>query len=228
MRTHVLLDAGGVILDESEHESIRAEIIVSTLAQVVPGYTIDSYNTDIGLAVESFCPNTYQYVFWRHLKPNVEEFKRLYTQHLDEWKCRRTPLKLMDGITDEVKLLSKRFKLALAGQYGGEILTLLNQASILDCFASHSTQDDFPITKPDPRYYEMIVEHLGINPEQCIMVGDRIDKDIIPAKQVGMKTVLIRTGLHKNQLPRTPQELPDVELRGAAGLADAISIMEDY
>jgi len=59
------------------------------------------------------------------------------------------------------------------------------------------------ITKPDPRYYEQIAQLLGVNPHQCIMVGDRIDKNIIPVKQVGMKTIWTRVGLHKNQVLKT-------------------------
>jgi putative hydrolase of the HAD superfamily len=42
------------------------------------------------------------------------------------------------------------------------------------------------------------------------MIGDRIDKDIIPAKIVSMKTIRVRTGIHKNQEPRTPDEIPDL------------------
>ena len=59
------------------------------------------------------------------------------------------------------------------------------------------------------------------------MVGDRIDKDIIPAKQVGMKTILIRVGLHKNQRPRIPDELPDLELPNIVGLASAVDRLAD-
>jgi len=60
-----------------------------------------------------------------------------------------------------------------------------------------------PITKSDPRYYEQIAQLFGVNPHQCILVGDRIDKDIIPAKQVRMKTIWTRVGLHKNQVLKT-------------------------
>jgi ribonucleotide monophosphatase NagD (HAD superfamily) len=44
------------------------------------------------------------------------------------------------------------------------------------------------------------------------MIGDRIDKDIIPAKAIGMKTIRIRTGIHKNQEPRIPEEIPDITI----------------
>ena len=121
-----------------------------------------------------------------------------------------------------VGALSRRFQLGIAGQYGREILDLLEEQSVLDCFAYRLTQDDFSITKPDPRYYEQIAKACGVHPQQCIMVGDRIDKDVVPAKQLGMKTILVRTGLHRNQQPRIPFEVPDAELEGVLGLAAAV------
>jgi len=72
----VLLDAGGVILDESEQEVVRAEIIVEVLAAIVPGYSVDTYRSDIEEAVQSFCPSAYQYVFWKYLKDNRALFDK--------------------------------------------------------------------------------------------------------------------------------------------------------
>jgi len=218
----ILLDAGGVILDESEHEAVRAEMIVEVLAGVVPGYSVDMYHSDVEEAVRSFCPNTYQYVFWKHLREDRDVFDRLYARHLDKWRQRRPSLKLSFGLEREVRAISRHFKIGIAGQYGGEILRLLEERSILDCFTVRLTQDDFSITKPDPRYYEQIVQACGVEPQQCIMVGDRIDKDVIPAKQLGMKTVLIRVGLHRNQQARIPFEIPDAELDGVWGLAATV------
>lgn len=220
--TTVLLDAGGVILDEYEHEEVRAEIIVETLNDVIPEYAFSMYWTDIEEAVKSFCPNTYQYVFWKHLKSNRSLFDRLYSSHLDKWQERKPPLKLSSGLKGEVEAICRDFKVGIAGQYGKEVVDLLQEQSIIDCFAYRLTQNDFAITKPDPRYYERILEAFGVDPQQCIMVGDRLDKDIIPARQVGMKTVLIRVGLHRNQQPRIPSEVPDAELRGVSGLAAAV------
>lgn len=220
--TTVLLDVGGVILDETEQEKVRGKIIVETLKDVIPEYTISKYHSDVEEAVKSFCPKIYQYVFWKHLKNDITLFNKLYALHLDKWERCRPPLKLSSGIENEVKEICRYFELGIAGQYGGEIISFLEKRSLLDYFTYYLTQDDFPITKPDPRYYEQIAQTLGVYPKQCIMVGDRIDNDIIPAKQLGMRTILIRVGIHKSQKPRIPFEIPDAELDGVSGLAEAV------
>lgn len=220
--TTVLLDAGGVILDESEHEQIRAEIAVGVLNTIVPEYSLRHYYSDVEEAVNCFCPSVYQYVFWKALNRDMSLFDRLYASYLAEWKKRKPPLKLTYGLEAELKAISEDFKIGIAGQYGQELLQLLEQHSILECFTYRLTQDDLATTKPDLRFYESIVKRSGLDPKECVMVGDRIDKDVIPAKLLGMKTILIRVGLHINQQPRIPFEVPDAELTSISGLAEAI------
>ena len=80
--TTVLLDAGGVILDESEHEAVRADITVEILSAIIPGYSVSVYHSDIEEAVQSFCPSTYPYVFWKYLKEDRALFDEIYTLYL--------------------------------------------------------------------------------------------------------------------------------------------------
>jgi FMN phosphatase YigB (HAD superfamily) len=218
----VFLDAGGVILDETEQEEVRAEITVEILSAVIPGYSINVYYSNIEEAVRCFCPSIYQYVFWKFVENDITLFDKLYASYLNEWQKRKPPLELNSGFETEVRAISKNFKIGIAGQYGAELLKLLEERSILDCFTYRLTQDDFAVTKPDLRFYEQVVKACGVDPKQCIMAGDRIDKDVIPAKLLGMKTILVRVGLHKNQMPRIPFEVPDAELNGVLGLAEAI------
>jgi putative hydrolase of the HAD superfamily len=220
--TTVLLDAGGVILDESEHEEVRAEVAIEILSGVNPEYSISQYYSDAEEAVSSFCPSVYQYVFWKSLRNDRSLFDRLYASFVNEWHKRKPKLRLTLGLENELKAICRNFKVGIAGQYGQELLELLEKQSILDCFTYRFTQDHFSTTKPDPRYFEQIIKKCGVEPQQCIMVGDRIDKDIIPAKQLGMRTILVRVGLHKNQQPRIPFEFPDAELDSVSGLAEAV------
>jgi HAD superfamily hydrolase (TIGR01549 family) len=221
--TTVLLDAGGVILDESEHEHVRVAIAVELLATVIPGYTQPTFYSELNEAIESFCPRILAYVFWKHLKPDRARYDELYDLFRKRWGEARPPLKLMRGFREEVEAMSGDFDIGIAGQYGKDLLDLLEAEDLLRFFRYRFTQDDFSITKPDPRYLEQIAEACGIDPRQCIMVGDRVDNDIIPAKQLGMRTVLVRIGLHELQRPRIPFEIPDMEITGITGLAAAVS-----
>jgi len=218
--TTVLLDAGGVLLDEAEMEASRAAATARFLTRHGHDYTPDDYWADIEEAVHAFDPETYRYVFRKH------GCEKLYAAFEGEWRPGRPPLRLMEGIADELRALACRFRLGIAGQYGAVLLDVLEDHGLLGCFAWRFTQDDFTITKPDPRYLQQIADACGVDARECIVVGDRIDKDVIPAKQLGMRTIRIRVGLHRNQRPRSPAEVPDVELSGVTGLADAVMRLE--
>ena len=50
------------------------------------------------------------------------------------------------------------------------------------------------VAKPDPLIFEKAFELAGCEPHNAVMVGDRLDNDISPAKALAMKTVWIRQG----------------------------------
>ncbi|MGM9631786.1 MAG: HAD family hydrolase [Eubacteriales bacterium] len=54
---------------------------------------------------------------------------------------------------------------------------------------------EFGIAKPDKLIFEKAFELAECRPHNSVMVGDRLDNDIAPAKSLGMKTVWIRKGL---------------------------------
>jgi putative hydrolase of the HAD superfamily len=45
--------------------------------------------------------------------------------------------------------------------------------------------------KPDPRFYLAILAALAISAQEATMVGDSLEKDILPCHGLGMYTVLI-------------------------------------
>lgn len=219
--TTVLLDAGGVILDESEDEKSRVRVAVEVLSGVVPGYSVEMLYRDLDEAIHLFCPKVLAYAIWKNTAPDRALYERLYAEFLSKWRPKRPPLKIMPGFKEEAGAIAMDFHLGIAGQYGADLLEVLEGESLIDLFTYRFTQDDFDITKPDPRYLERIARACGVDPGECVMVGDRIDNDIIPARQLGMKAVLVRVGLHRKQQPRIPAEIPDAEIEGIQGLAKA-------
>ncbi len=61
-------------------------------------------------------------------------------------------------------------------------------------FATGANVVPVTIGKPEPLLFEMALEKLGVDPGDCLMVGDRPDTDIAGAAAIGMKTALVRTG----------------------------------
>ncbi|MCX6775255.1 MAG: HAD family hydrolase [Candidatus Micrarchaeota archaeon] len=49
----------------------------------------------------------------------------------------------------------------------------------------------FVTPKKTGHFYKSILDKLKLKPQEVLMVGDRLDKDILPAKSLGIKTVLV-------------------------------------
>ena len=58
-------------------------------------------------------------------------------------------------------------------------------------FALVTTYENSRYCKPNPDYYRDILAKLGKHPENCLMVGNDVGEDMIPARAVGMQVFLL-------------------------------------
>lgn len=65
------------------------------------------------------------------------------------------------------------------------------------------------VAKPDLRIFQIALDRANCKPEEAVMVGDRLDNDIIPANKIGMTTVWIKQGFGSYAEPKTVEEQPD-------------------
>ncbi len=72
-----------------------------------------------------------------------------------------------------------------------------------------ATSAELGVAKPDKLIFEKAFELAGCKPQDSVMVGDRLDNDIIPAKATGMKTVWIRKGLSIYQNTQLAKDCAD-------------------
>jgi HAD superfamily hydrolase (TIGR01549 family) len=57
-----------------------------------------------------------------------------------------------------------------------------------------ATSDDWGAAKPDPEFFEKMIEVSPSAPGETLYVGDRLDNDIVPAARLGLRTALINRG----------------------------------
>lgn len=81
------------------------------------------------------------------------------------------------------------YPMVLVSNFYGNISVVLQEFG-LDGIFSHIVESAVVgVRKPDPRIFSLGVEALGLRPEEVVVVGDSIDKDIIPAAKAGCQTV---------------------------------------
>lgn len=94
-----------------------------------------------------------------------------------------------------IALIKKGIKLAVVSDAPGREAWLrlyqLNFHHLFDVVITHSDTGEF---KPSPQPFRLALEKLGLDAGDCIMVGDWPERDMIGAKNIGMKTVFARYG----------------------------------
>jgi putative hydrolase of the HAD superfamily len=78
---------------------------------------------------------------------------------------------------------------------------------------------DYGYRKPDPRLFQAALSELEVRPEEAIFVGNDRFRDVLGARQVGMKTILF---CPNGNCGGSPETEPDYILHRYADLPRAI------
>ena len=221
----VLFDVGGPLDLETAFEAAIDADIRTGLASEGIVVRDDAWRQANELAVSSFAPSLYRAVIWRLTNGNGAASQRIY-EWMEERAHSRDLFELRPGISDVLEALWRRdLKLGLVANQPLAALGRLAREGIGHYFENEGVGAAYGFRKPDVRIFLRACDDLQVLPSECIMVGDRIDNDIVPAKLLGMRTVLLRTGRHAGQQPRSWDETPDAEVYDAAGILRAIEGM---
>jgi putative hydrolase of the HAD superfamily len=114
----------------------------------------------------------------------VEKPKRKQVEKLARFLEKNIVFKLYDDISEIYNLPVK--KAILSGN-----AKLILETLDLERFTKIFTPKETKFLKPDKRAFLMVLKKLKTKPKETLMVGDEIERDLIPAKDLGMETILI-------------------------------------
>ena len=136
-----------------------------------------------------------------HLSHHTSYIKPL-TSHLYEATVAET------ARSREVLLeLKKQYPMVLVSNFYGNIATVLNEFKLDGIFDTIIESAVVGVRKPDPKIFTLGVEALGMQPDEVVVVGDSMDKDIIPAAKAGCHTVWFKgEGWTKDPVDETNAE----------------------
>jgi HAD superfamily hydrolase (TIGR01509 family) len=76
----------------------------------------------------------------------------------------------------------------------------LKWLSVLERFDSLTTPEDAGAPLPDDRMLRLALERSGAEPAQAIFIGDSLQRGILPAKKLGLTTVLLDTAMEQTDI----------------------------
>ncbi len=115
-----------------------------------------------------------------------------------------------------VYLKEQGFKLALvADTRPGTYVNVLNQHGIFELFDAFAISEELGTAKPDPRMFQKVLEELQVFPEEAVMCGNNLARDIAGANALGMTTVWFHWNDRYPTTPPNELAVPDYTVRSA-------------
>lgn len=200
----ILFDLDGTLLpmDQDAFMKLYFKALASKLAP--HGYEPQKLTEDIWAGTVAMVKNSgsksNEEVFWdffagqcgEKVKEDLPLFDEFYRNEFEQAKaaCSCNPL-AAEAIAG-IKEMGYRVALATNPLFP-EIATYnrIHWAGLSpEDFEFYTTYEDSHYCKPNPKYYEEVVARMNLKPEECLMVGNDVNEDMV-AETLGMKVFLL-------------------------------------
>lgn len=89
-------------------------------------------------------------------------------------------------------LVARGYSLVMVTNFYGNIRSVLKGYGLLDLFPRIVESATADVRKPDPAIWQKGIEISGCAATECIAIGDAFGKDIMPAHELGSRTIWFR------------------------------------
>ncbi len=129
---------------------------------------------------------------------------------LEQVKWPKELEQLYEDVPRVLQTLAGKYKMGIIANQSLGSEERMRNWGILDYFEVIAASAEAGVAKPDKRIFELALEKSEAKPEECYMIGDRLDNDIIPAKEMGMQTIWVRQSWFGKGNVELAAEKPDV------------------
>jgi len=130
--------------------------------------------------------------------------------------------RLYDDAEECLEQLSRKYKIGIIANQIPGTAQRMEKFGIRKYFDVIVASAEEGVAKPDRRIFEIALERAKCLADQAVMIGDRIDYDIVPAKKMGMKNIWIKQGMGKYWTFSDESERPNYE---ATSLSELLGIL---
>jgi HAD superfamily hydrolase (TIGR01549 family) len=228
MRPFIFFDLGQTLIDEWDYIDYFDKMLFEALNGYGARMDLRNYltlrnnvisNRKIGLAglldivsitAQLILPRGYDSVILNNLKSTLLENKKKL-------------IKLFNEVPHIIPLLSDKYSLGIISNNSSGSIDLLIKDNLIHYFQTICLSQNFGSKKPDPKIFIKALEDSSISIDNSVMVGDRLDIDILPANELGIKTIRTLNSIYKVQKPICKKEEPLYTIKSLTDLPNVLS-----
>lgn len=182
----IFFDAGGALLDETQWENQRINLILRAVKKFKPDVSIENILTVRTRASAMLGGLTFNMI--KLLLDDEEKVNGALMFIKDNRDSSQDPF-VRPEAKEVVEKLAEKYNLGLLANQPVKIKEKLERARILQYFKFQNVSEDFNLRKPDPEFFKAIFKTTGADPKTSAIIDDNIERGLIPAKKFGMTTV---------------------------------------
>lgn len=158
-----------------------------------------------GIDLREFMDRVYEEA--RKSATPIKSAAQTYGVELPKWD--NSLEKLYDAADHVLSKLHGKYKLGIIANQALGTQERIDHWGIGKYFDVVVASAEAGFAKPDLQIFTMALEEANCEPTDAIMIGDRLDNDIIPAKKLGMKTIWVRQANAVYQSIEDESQRPD-------------------
>jgi len=135
---------------------------------------------------------------------------------------------VIDGALEVLeKLTSAGYKIALIANddNAGSVRNIITSTGLGRYFNTTVISGELGIEKPDRKIFEVALKDLGVKAENTVMVGNRIDTDILGANRLGITSVWFKWNDRYPASLDTAEHRPDFTIHSLPELLDILDVI---
>ena len=201
----ICLDLDDTILDEQKGRLESRQLEVTRIVEAYPGMSPSNVRLQIEMCSSSFWGDPEKAAKWRLdmfgarvqiirnslLELGLPDETLAVSTGLASMRLREQRYQLVPQASEVLNRLRETFpRLALLTNGSSVMQRGKIQLFELEHFFDHiQIEGEFGVGKPDARAYRHVLNMLGVNPEEALMVGDNYEADVLGALTVGMAAI---------------------------------------
>jgi FMN phosphatase YigB (HAD superfamily) len=183
----VFFDIGGVMYSDT----IYTEALRRALRDLGADFTDQDFATEYGLARAAQSGSFRRRMAIKFLGPGAD-VDGLRDAAKRYWAY--PPDALEPDVKPCLQALAGRYRLGIIANQPSQVRDAMARDGIEEFFEIWGVSEDIGLEKPDPRLFAHVLYTAGVSPTHSVMLGDRLDYDVIPAKTSGMRAVWVLRG----------------------------------